>query len=246
VNGTEKFFLRSPEVIVGVLLHCTLPLDFDLSDPVSDKLVDKLLSQLKSNNSSVREDAFVLLKTIFSKIQDVKTQSNMVQIVCNAITSKSPTPEQRIQFYESLKALKPSTELSSQIQSAASKLMVRESSDQALEALVGSIAHLSVGSDSTLGQAAVEILMTGLKDSKANIRLLYLNVLNDLTKAGVQLGAKTDGFTDLVRAIVKKVHESSISLLDPKKETPIFMEEINGLVILFHLVKGMWELYERI
>ena len=119
------------------------------------------------------------------------------------------------------------------------KLFARETLEPVLKNLLTSlITHATSGFlNNTVSEDYHALLLKGLKDPKASIRVMYLTCLAQLIDLDVSLREYSNLIKFCLNSL-EKIQTSGIALLDPKKDTPAFIEGVIAIIILMKLTKA--------
>ena len=230
----DRLLLRSPEVVLSFVAGLVEQSSLDYSDVLLGKLSDSLLNQFKSKSDDIKQDALRLYQALMAK-SDESSLEQVVQVILNGLTSKSPTPDQRVYFYRAIASIKPFVNGSTQVVQKLVGLLLKESSEPVLMSGANALGvHakmvLSAGED----QASLKLLLSGLNDSKSLMRIASLQAL--LLACDETVQTNLDELVQVLIKITQDVQAAGITILDPKKDTRTYVEGVYASLILVKLI----------
>ncbi|KAJ2996777.1 translational activator of GCN4, partial [Globomyces sp. JEL0801] len=229
-NSFDRFLLRSPEVLIKAVT-------FDVGKFFSSKFADLLLNQFKSNNESIRSDAMALFTTLVQK----SDSDNLLIVIDIVLKAKSPTPEQRILFFDALCTLPSEPQLASKLLNALPQFISKEANEQAVMSLMKSFtAQLSSVldsiDDSGNSEIAFKFLLKGLKDGKSLRKPCILSMREILSRSVKNIPDQIlKEIFNYFSAFTINMQALGNSLTDPKKDTATILEAYCGIANLLHL-----------
>ena len=248
----DRLLLRSPEVVLKVLVAVVPYLKFDTSAIFRDKFAEPLLNQFKSSNEALRLDAASLYKSLASQSTDDDVLASIVRVVANAFSGSKVTPDIRAIYFSLLQGF-PSNlpTVSSTILFLLPPLISKESSEPALNAALNVFGYHLAGlirqntysdslNDSTVDES-VSFIIKGIKDKQLVTRKSHLSALHHLSVHSLssRLGKYKMDLVKVLLEVVGGVFKSGIALLDPKKETPAFSEACAALEYILSTFCGI-------
>ncbi|KAI9344272.1 armadillo-type protein [Obelidium mucronatum] len=234
-SSAERLMLRSPEFVIRIFTALISPVDFDVGKLFREKFADSLLTHMKSTNENIRTDAALLFKSFCEKSVAVDEIAKVADIVLKAFTAKTPTPEAKILYYNSLSVLRsPSAALSSKIITALIPLSQKETTEAGIQACFAALStHIESyleTSDSAIITNIVSFITTGLTDAKST------NIIPEKSIIGIVEGC--------LKAVDKVQAAGNAMIVDTgaKKENPVLVE---GYLAFNWVVRfSLWETSE--
>ncbi|KAJ3371029.1 translational activator of GCN4 [Kappamyces sp. JEL0680] len=248
--ASQKLLLRSPEVVLDVLVAIVSFVDFDTSESFKSQFADALLAQLKSSNDFIRTSTIRLYKILADKSADTASLCAVADIVLKGIASKNPVGDQKSYFFTVVKNLAKTREVALRVLPALETLCSKETNEAALAALVAAYAsHAAVllesNGDAKAIEATVSFLIKGLRETKPMARKAFMLSINDAATPGAvsQLGSPLQSklFAELLGQVVK-MQAAPVSLIDGKKDSQSLGEALAGLHCLLVLYRANNEL----
>lgn len=193
-------------------------------DDAVGRLQTPVLNCLKSSNADIREAASVLFSSLVNKASDSQLSSACGDITTMLKGGKTTGPDHRIALYNSLAALKPTSDASLIIVVTSLPLLAKESNDAVMASIEAAIIpHLVfVTRQGVVLPADVTTLLSKeLNGLKVNVRRSLSNVIGQMFWRVGDDSSAPDNATKALDAIAKSAAPALQAYLKTVSATPL-------------------------